>query len=434
MKVCASLSSVSELNGNDTRMVEIRLDLLGGVPDVKDRDLLVTYRGEVDLDVLPEGFHGMIDIGEEPRPETALTVVASHHDYEATPNAERIVSILRDMDCDIAKGAFTITSFRNLVSVLDASRSIGRRHVILGMGALGTVTRIRASILGNEFSFGYVGEPTAPGQLSADRMEELGDDCMVLGVLGNPVSKSMSPAMHNAALAGAGINGIYLPFEARDLDLVEEVIRGYDIRGMNVTIPYKQEIMDHLDAVDRDASEIGAVNTIVNENGRLTGHNTDVIGIHTALTRAGFEAEDRRVLIMGSGGAARACTHYMMSHGCDVTITGRNSDTGRDLASDFGADFRDRRSVSVMMYDLIVNCTPVGMYSDGPYPINVSAIQRGQTVFDMVYGKETPLLRHARENGIRAAYGEDMLAGQGAASFAMWTGTRDAFDIMRGLL
>ncbi len=434
MRVCASLSSESELNENDTSMVEIRLDLLGKVPDVKDRDLLVTYRGPIDLGILPEGFSGMIDIGEEPRPETRVCVVASHHDFEGTPNAERIVSTLKGMDCDIAKGAFTVTSLRDLTSILDASRSVGRKHVILGMGALGTVTRIRAALLGNEFSFGYVGEPTAPGQLSAKRMEELGDDCMILGILGNPVSKSKSPLMHNAALAHSGINGIYLPFETEDLDQIEEVIRGYDIRGMNVTIPYKQDIMDHVDSIDRDASAIGAVNTIVNENGRLTGHNTDVLGIHMALERAGFEAEDRRILIMGSGGAARACTHYMTSHGCDVTVTGRNAETGSDLASDFGATYRDPRSVSVMMYDLVVNCTPVGMYSDGPYPINITTIQKGQTVFDMVYGKETPLLAHARNVGCRIAYGEDMLAGQGAASFAMWTGCTDAFDIMRGQL
>ncbi len=431
MRVCASLGSAADLARCDTEMVEIRLDLLGSVPEAKDRDLLVTYRGPVDLGILPEGFSGMIDIGEEPRPETRIGIVASHHDYEGTPTAERIVSTLRGMDCDIAKGAYAVNSLRDLTSILDAARSVGRRHVILGMGALGTVTRIRASLLGNEFTFGYVGEPTAPGQLSAERMEELGDDCVVLGLLGHPLSKSRSPAMHEAALRRAGIDGVYLPFETGDLDQVEEVIRGYGIRGMNVTIPYKQEIMDHLDAVDKDASAVGAVNTVTNENGRLIGSNTDVVGIRTALERAGFEAEDRRVLIMGSGGAARAFAHFANGCGCDITVTGRNRETGESLASDFGASFRDPRSVSTMMYDLIVNCTPVGMYSDGPYPINIAAIQKGQTVFDMVYGKETPLVRHALSVGCKVARGEDMLAGQGAASFRMWTGVEDSFDIMR---
>ena len=254
---------------------------------------------------------------------------------------------------------------------------------------------------------------------------------MILGILGNPLSKSKSAKMQNAALRASGINGIYLPFESPDLEQVEEVIRGYDIRGVNVTIPYKQEIMDHLDVVDRSASAIGAVNTVVNNNGRLEGYNTDVIGIDVALGRAGFEAEDKRILIMGSGGAAKACAHYMSERNCDVTITGRNRETGEELAKEFGANFRNSTSVSVMMYDLIVNCTPVGMYSDGPYPINISSITRNQAVFDMVYGSETPIVREALSKGCPVAYGADMLAGQGAASFSMWTGVKDSFDVMR---
>lgn len=434
MKVCASLSSAADLNDCRTRMVEIRLDLLGSVPKTDDKELLVTYRGPIDLKVLPDGFKGMIDIGEEPRPDTKAIVVASHHDFEGTPNSERIISILNGMNCDIAKAAFSVNSARDLVSILDAATSLKRRHVILGMGALGTVTRIRASRLGNEFSFGYVGEPTAPGQLSAERMERLGDDCMILGILGHPISKSRSPAMHDAALKAAGINGIYLPFETDDLEQIEEVIRGYDIRGMNVTIPHKRDIMDHLDCIDAAASAIGAVNTVTNENGRLIGSNTDVLGIQTALESAGFEADDRRILIMGSGGAARACAYYMSEHGCDITITGRNRETGQELSSEFGASFRDPQSVSTMMYDLVVNCTPVGMYSDGAYPINISSIQKEQAVFDMVYGKETPLLAHAKIKGCRAACGEDMLAGQGAASFETWTGVKGMFETMRGQL
>ena len=236
--------------------------------------------------------------------------------------------------------------------------------------------------------------------------------------------------MQNAALKASGINGIYLPFETKDLDSVEEVIRAYEIRGMNVTIPHKQEIMDHLDAIDGNASSIGAVNTVVNDNGKLIGYNTDVEGISKALSAAGIVPKGMRVLIMGSGGAAKACAHRL-SPDCDITITGRNRSTGEELAKEFGASYRSGDSVSVRMYDLIVNCTPVGMYSDGPYPINISAVDRSQAVFDMVYGTETPLVKHAKESGCRVAYGADMLAGQGAASFALWTGIQNTFDIMR---
>jgi 3-dehydroquinate dehydratase/shikimate dehydrogenase len=432
MRVCASLGDASDLEsvGRDD-MVEIRLDLLGSVPDTAGRETLVTYRGPIDLSILPPGFSGLIDIGEEDRPETKVRVVASHHDYESTPDAERLRSILGSMDADVCKAATQVRDFRDLMSIHDAAKSFPRKHVVLGMGSMGTVTRIRQKILGNEFSFGYIGEPTAPGQLSVEEMRRLGDDCTILGIIGNPLGKSKSPRMQNAALREEGINGIYLPFETPDLEQAEDAIRAYDIRGVNVTVPYKQDIMDHLDRVDKDASSIGAVNTIVNEKGTLTGYNTDVIGIRKALERCGFEPEDRRVLVMGSGGAARACVHVMDGYGCDVTITGRNHETGEELAKETGSVFRDPRSVSVMMYDLIVNCTPVGMYSQGPYPINISSITRGQTVFDMVYAKDTALAAEAAAKGCRFADGADMLAAQGAASFELWTGRDSMFDIMR---
>ncbi len=432
MRVCASLADASDMGRiGDAHMVEIRLDLLGSVPDTKGKETLVTFRGPFDPSVLPAGFKGIVDIGEEDRPETPLRVLASHHDYEGTPDSEKLGAILSSMDCDICKAATTVRDFRDLMSIRDAAASVRKKHVVLGMGAMGTVTRIRQGILGNEFSFGYVGEPTAPGQLSVQEMLDLDDDCMILGIIGNPLSKSLSPAMQNAALRESGINGIYLPFESPDLEQCEDAIRAYDIRGVNVTVPYKQDIMDHIDRVDRDASSVGAVNTVVNDNGVLTGYNTDVIGIRRALENCGFEAEDRRVLILGSGGAARACAHCMAGYGCDVTITGRNRETGSELAKEFGMNYREPRSVSVMMYDLVVNCTPVGMYSDGPYPINISSIQAEQTVFDMVYGRETPLVSEAKAKGCRIADGADMLAGQGAASFELWTGVKGMFETMR---
>ncbi len=431
MRVCSSPSSGPEVENCRTGMVEIRLDLVDRVPEARGRDLLVTYRGPVDLGLLPEGFSGMIDIGEEPRPETPLTVVASHHDYGSTPSAERIAALLNGMDCDVAKAAFAVGSPQDLVSILDASRSVKRRHVLLGMGPLGTVTRVRSALLGNEFTFGYVGSPTAPGQLSADEMKRLGDDCVLLGIVGDPVSKSLSPAMHSAALEASGVNGVYLPLPCAELDQIEEVVRGYGVRGLNVTIPHKRAAMDHVDRVDGDASAIGAINTIVNEGGVLTGFNTDVAGIETALGRAGFELEDRRVLVMGSGGAARSMLHLAAKRGCDATVTGRNEASGTEVSAEFGAEFSRPDDVSVKAYDLVVNCTPVGMYSDGPYPVNVSSLGKDQTVLDMTYGRETPLRSAAAARGCRVATGEDMLAGQGAESFRLWTGVGGMFDVMR---
>lgn len=176
------------------------------------------------------------------------------------------------------------------------------------------------------------------------------------------------------------------------------------------------------------------MNVVVNDGGTLTGYNTDVVGIGKALEVAGIDPRGGRVLVMGSGGAARACLHFMDGAGCDVTVAARNKVTGNELARDFGQQYRAPENVSIKMYDLVVNCTPVGMYSDGPYPVNISGLDHEQAVFDMVYGTETPLVRQGLDRGCRVAYGADMLAGQGAEAFRLWTGIDGSFDVMRGEL
>lgn len=435
MKICASLSSESDKDRVDhADMVEIRLDLMDHVPDIPDKKTVVTFRKDVDLSVLPRGFDGIIDIGEQECPTDGIETMSSYHDYEKTPSTDEISSIIRRMGSGLRKAAFTVNSFTDLDSICRSSIDMDCRHIILGMEEMGTITRIRQDVLKNEFTFAHVGRPTAPGQLSVDCMRELGEDCMITGITGYPLSKSCSPFMHNAAFRKTGIKGIYLKFESQGISDLEKVIVEYNVRGINVTIPYKHEVIRSLDCVDDLAEEIGAVNTVVNDNGRLKGYNTDIAGIEKALSESGFDPHGKRVLILGSGGAARACAYLLHDQECDVTITGRNAETGKDLSERIGCIYRPEDSVSPMMYDLIVNCTPVGMYGTGDYPININRITRQQTVFDMVYGCDTLLIETAKKNGAGTISGKDMLAGQGAASFELWTGEKDLFQTMRDVL
>ena len=435
MRICASLSSVSDAKTIEKAdMVEIRMDILGRVPDIKGKDTVVTFRDVPDLSVLPRGFNGMIDIGEHDVPDTDADVITSIHNYDSTPPANDITICLNSMKGDVSKGAFTINTLSDLKSLYDSSRSIKKRHVLIGMGELGTITRIRGNTLGNEFTFAYVGRPTAPGQLSLEEMSFLGDDPVVLGILGHPLDKSLSPKMHNAVMKKMGIKGIYLKFDAESLEHVEDVIRDYDIRGLNVTIPHKSAILEHLDSFDRKVEAVGAVNTIVNENGKLIGYNTDIIGIEKAMEFAGFDPKGKRALIMGSGGAARACAFALLEKGCRVTVTGRNEETCRSLCKDLGCECQPKESVALMLYDLVVNCTPVGMYGFGYYPVSLHHLSRHHTVFDMVYGIKTHLTEKAREVGAGIVSGDDMLSAQGAASLEMWTGKTDLFKQMREAL
>ena len=406
-------------------MHEIRLDVFDRIPDGIGSEDLITLAGK-DVSLVPEGFTGLVDVGERDI-SIPYRKIKSFHDFERTPTADEIVSMLSTGDQEISKGAFIASSFSDLRSIMDASKRLDRKHVLLGMGQIGAVTRIRQTLLGNEFTFGYHGVSTAPGQFSADEMEDLGDDCSIVGITGHPLSHTKSPVMQEAAMRAAGINGRYLVFDSPDLEGVEDVIRDYNIGGMNVTIPYKQDIMQHLDSVSATAEKVGAVNTIINDNGRLKGDNTDVVGIEYALLDT--RLKDRRALILGSGGAARAAAFTLTESGCDVSIAGRNKSTVQGLSKDFGLTPYEGTTEG---FDIIVNCTPIGL-TEGTYPAEI-ALDKDMTVFDMVYGRETPLISMAKQAGCRLVDGAEMLVGQGAASFRMWFGREPDTDVMRGAL
>lgn len=425
MKVCTTYGSDIPLR-KVAEMHEIRLDVFDRIPDGVGSESLITLCGK-DISVVPDDFKGLVDVADRDV-TTAHRKIRSIHDFERTPSADEIVGMLSKGDQEISKGAFVASSFKDLASILEASKKLTRPHVLLGMGQIGEVTRIRQRILGNEFTFGYEGVSTASGQLSADRMEELGDDCSLVGIVGHPLSHTSSPKMQDAAMRSAGINGKYLVFDSPDLECMEDVIRGYDIRGMNVTIPYKQEVIQHLDGVSPTAEKVGAVNTIINENGELKGDNTDVIGIEYALLDVPLRG--RKALIMGSGGAARAAAFALDSLGCVISVSGRNASTVREICDSFSADSHEG---SVEGFDLIVNCTPIGLV-EGKYPSDISLLSKEQTVFDMVYGRTTPLLSLAGSKGCRIVDGKEMLVGQGAASFKLWFGKEPDCDIMRGAL
>ena len=422
MRVCATYGSKVPLRaGSD--MHEIRMDVFDRIPEVPNGDVVMTLCGK-DANIVPTDFKGLVDVGDR-----IISIphrkIRSIHDFDKTPDSDSIVSMLSEGDQEISKGAFMASSFTDLHSIMTASKNLKRRHVILGMGEIGKITRIRQSLLHNEFTFGYVGSPTAPGQLSADELERLGDDCSITGIVGCPLSHSRSPAMHNAAFRALGMNGIYLMFESLGIEHLRDVMIGYDIRGMNVTIPYKQSVMGQMDSLSEAAKRIGAVNTIINDDGKLKGDNTDHVGISYAFSDV--DLNGKNVLIMGTGGAARAAAYTFKNSGCDVSISGRTEHHVRVICDDFDCT---QYHGSVGRFDVIVNCTPIGLV-DGTYPSDINDMHSEQIVFDMVYGRDTPLIKRAKENGCRLIDGKEMLIGQGAESFRLWFGKEPDHNIMR---
>ena len=426
MRICSTFGS-SDAVKDGTQMKEYRLDVFDSIPGDYDENTVITLCGK-DVSSVPSDFKGLVDVGESDI-GIPFRKIKSIHNFESTPSCDQILNILSYGDQEITKGAFMVRSFEDLHSIFQASKRLDREHLILGMGETGMVTRIRQKLLGNSFTFGYYGKSTAPGQLSSEELESLGDSCQIVGITGNPLGHTLSPKMQNAALRNEGINGIYLKFPSPSLDKIEDTIREYDIRGMNVTIPYKEDVISHLDTLSDRSEKTGAVNTIINDNGKLTGDNTDVAGIEFSFSEAGVNLNDvKKTLILGSGGAARAAVYAMCESGSEVHILARNKETSSAIRRDFS--ITDRID-GIGSYDAIINCTPVGMSGDAPYPFDLAEITESQIILDMVYNRPTGLVNEAMSRSCTIAKGGDMLIGQGAESFRLWFGKSPDTDIMR---
>jgi shikimate dehydrogenase len=272
----------------------------------------------------------------------------------------------------------------------------------------------------------------------------------LLGIIGNPVRSSLSPAMHQAALRRFGLDARYQAFEISPSQ-VRDVLRALSplgFWGINVTIPYKESVLPLLDEVDPEAAAIGAVNTVVVREGRLIGHNTDAEGFRLALEVEGRTAlAGARVLVVGAGGAARAVAYACLARGCgSLLLANRSEPRARSLARAMRSRFRgaDIATVAtggrswaarVAACGVVVNATPLGGRSGDPPPVPPEALGRGQTVMDIVYRpRRTPLLAAAAAAGARTVDGLQMLLHQGALAFALWTGREAPLAAMRRAL
>jgi shikimate dehydrogenase len=217
---------------------------------------------------------------------------------------------------------------------------------------------------------------------------------------------------------------------------VVEAVRVMGIRGLTCTMPHKLEVMKYLDKIDPIAKKIGAVNTVVNDNGVLTGYNTDWLGIVTPLNMIAVSLKDKRAAIVGAGGAARAMIYGLTTNGAKVKIFNRTIEKAQKLAEEFGCDAGGLEELSeVKNYDIILNSTSIGMEGDTNSPIPSEFINNKQIIFDAVYiPYETPLLKDAKKKDAKIIHGIDMLLYQGTAQFELYTNHKAPEDIMRKVL
>ena len=272
----------------------------------------------------------------------------------------------------------------------------------------------------------------------------------VVGIFGDPVAHSLSPRMQNAAIKSSGLDAVYVPFHVTSAQLCDAVaaIRAMSLRGVNLTIPHKEAACHLVDELDQQAALMGAINTIVNENGCLKGYNTDGIGLLNALKQdLGVDVVGKRVLLLGAGGACRAALVALcQAQVAWIGIANRTRERALQLIEEMSPSFSGTAFAEYELgpslvnacsqpVDLLINTTAVGLKGEAFVVPVVDCVKADGAVFDMVYTREpTALFDEARSMGLEVADGLGMLSGQGEAAFQLWFGRAPEASVMRRTL
>ncbi|HCX29845.1 MAG TPA: shikimate dehydrogenase [Blastocatellia bacterium] len=372
-------------------------------------------------------------------------VICSYHNFLGLPaNLGEIYERLKASPARILKIAVQVDDAVDCIPVfelLERAQKDGREMIAIAMGAAGLATRILGPSRGAFLTYGALGDEsaTAPGQISARqlkevyRIEKIDRQTKIMGLVGRPVSHSVSPQIHNTAFAESEINAVYIPFEVSDAKafigrMVHPRTRELDwnMRGLSVTAPHKFAVMDELDWIEPAARGIGAVNTIVVAGAKLHGYNTDARAFLKPLVQKLGSLRGVRCAIIGAGGAASAAAWALRQETADVTILARNNDKAEELAGRFGVAWSSVEKSSFAGFDLVINATSLGTRgtSEDESPANASQLRGTRLAYDLVYNpRETRFLREARDADCETLGGLPMLVAQAAEQFRLWTGS-----------
>lgn len=276
-----------------------------------------------------------------------------------------------------------------------------------------------------------------------EKQRTIDSHTVLYGVFGDPIRHSRSPIMLNRAFQESGVNGVYAAFHVKPEELGDAVrgIKALGYRGVNVTIPHKVDVMNYLDEIDEGARIVGAVNTIVNDNGKLKGFNTDGIGyVRSLKEETGIELKGKRVLVLGAGGAARGVAYALAKEGAScIYIANRTKERAIELANTIGAFTEtvglgmDELTDVVDHVEFVLNTTSAGMHPNvDELPMSLDLLRPHHLVSDLIYNPRiTRFLREAEAIGARIHGGLGMFIYQGAYAFEYWTGTPAPVEAMR---
>ncbi len=371
------------------------------------------------------------------RAEGGRRIVVSHHDFTGVPpDLVDRHRAMRATGAGIVKVAVATSRVSDTLRLLPLTAD--GATVAIGMGAAGVATRLLAARFGSRWT--YAGQAVAPGQMPAAdmlgrfRFAHVTAATAVYGVIGRPIMHSLSPAMHNAAFGAAGVDAVYIPIEAADADDAFAFAGTLPLAGASVTIPFKQDARARATDVDRDAVDLGAVNTLRRSGTGWAATNTDVAGFLAPLVRRaardGWALAGARVAVLGAGGAARAVVRGAAGAGASVSVHARRPEQAADVVQ--GATARvGTWPPAPGSWDVLVNCTPVGnLHSVGESPLPGGPFD-GRLVYDLIYApRETRLLREARAAGCDTLDGLPMLVAQAERQFEWWTGRAAPAGVM----
>jgi 3-dehydroquinate dehydratase/shikimate dehydrogenase len=375
--------------------------------------------------------------------------IISRHDFESTPKElEQLHARMSRLDADIVKIVTMANRPNDNLCMLRVIQKSTIPTIGCCMGEMGVCSRLLAGKAGAPFCYAAFSpeRSLAPGQISYRMMrdiyayDQINAETQVFGVVADPVGQSLGPVVHNAAFLHQGLNKVYIPFRVppEHLDSFLDDCPELDVHGLSVTIPHKEAALRRCDRVDKAVQGIGAINTLLFEEGHIVGHNTDYraamncIDMRLPTEERAKPLAGRVALVLGAGGAARAFIFGLLRRGADVVIAGRTLEKAERLAKALGARsiaWERRHSVKA---DVIVNATPVGMHPNvDETPFDMHSLRPNMLVFDTVYNPEQTLLyKQARERQCRVISGVEMFIAQAALQYRAFTGNDAPVEVM----
>lgn len=372
-------------------------------------------------------------------------IIISYHNFKKTPNnLSDIYNKIKKLNPDVIKIVTFANSINDNFRIFELLKNKKENEKIIAfcMGEYGQISRILSLKYGSFLTYCAFErkKQSAQGQLTINELldyyntKKINKNTGVIGLIGNPVEHSKGYIIHNTRFKKLRLNNNYVKFRVNNLKKFMKNFRKWDFKGASVTMPYKMEIIKYLDDGSNTAKKIGAVNTIVNKNGKLIGHNTDCYGAVKAIKNK-TKIKNKKITVFGAGGAARAIIYGLKKEKGKITILNRTVSKAKKLAEEFNCNYGNLNNFKNIDTDILVNATSVGMRPKINQTLIPKKFLKNMVVFDVVFNPpKTRLIKDAESNNCKVISGIEMLLYQAAKQFELWTNKKISVSVIKNLI